>query len=73
LPALPDAWRNGSVTGLCARGGFVVNLAWQDGKLVSATIWSRTGEPCSVKYGGKTVALKIKKGVHRRLEGKAFE
>jgi len=73
LPALPDAWRNGSVTGLCARGGFVVNLAWQDGKLVSATVWSKTGEPCSVKYGGKTVALRIKKGGHRRIEGKSFE
>jgi alpha-L-fucosidase 2 len=62
LPALPDAWKNGKVSGLRARGGFQVDIAWQDGKLTSATIHSDTGEPCSVSYGGKTVDLKIKKG-----------
>jgi hypothetical protein len=34
----------------------------QDGKLISATICSDTGEPCAVSYGGKTVDFKIKKG-----------
>lgn len=69
LPALPDAWENGSVSGLCARGGFVVDLTWRDHKLVSATIHSKTGEPCTVKYGGKTVDLKIKKGGAIQLNG----
>ncbi len=62
LPALPDDWKNGKVTGLRARGGFQVDMSWEHGKLISATIHSDLGEPCSVSYGGKTIDLKIKKG-----------
>ena len=69
LPALPDAWKNGKVSGLRARGGFQVDIAWQDGKLTSATIHSETGEPCSISSGGKTVNFKIKKGRAITLNG----
>jgi alpha-L-fucosidase 2 len=62
LPALPGAWSQGQVTGLCARGGFEVNMTWRNGRLTSATIYSEKGEPCKVAYGGNTVELKIKKG-----------
>jgi alpha-L-fucosidase 2 len=62
LPALPDAWKNGKVSGLRARGGFQVDITWQDGKLISATIYSDTGGPCSVSYGGKSADFKINKG-----------
>jgi alpha-L-fucosidase 2 len=62
LPALPDAWSEGKVTGLRARGGFEVSLTWKSGKLVSATIHSATGQPCRVSYGGQSVDLKIQKG-----------
>ena len=67
LPALPDAWKNGSVTGLCARGGFKVDMTWKNGKLTSATVQSDDGGPCQVSYSGKTVKLKIKKGGRARL------
>ena len=38
LPALPDAWKNGSISGIKARGGYTVSITWKDGKLKTATI-----------------------------------
>jgi hypothetical protein len=46
-----------------------VDIAWQDGKLTSATIHSDTGEPCSVSYGGKAVYFRVKKGKSITLNG----
>src|SRR5690606_13338409 len=43
LPALPDAWPAGSVSGLVTRGGFVIDIAWQDGELTQVKIHSRLG------------------------------
>jgi len=64
LPALPGAWPTGRVTGLRARGGFEVDVAWQDGTLTSARIKSvrRAKSPVTVRYGSLTTDLELKSG-----------
>jgi alpha-L-fucosidase 2 len=56
LPALPDAWPTGEVTGLVARGGYVVDLAWSQGKITRARITSRLGGNCRVRVHSPVVA-----------------
>ena len=46
LPALPSAWRDGSVKGLHTRGGFTIDIAWQDARPTTVVLRSRHGEPC---------------------------
>lgn len=48
LPALPPQWRSGSVRGLRARGGFVVDMIWRDSALQEASIASEIGGPCRI-------------------------
>lgn len=67
LPALPDAWKNGSVSGLRAKGNFEVSMTWNDGTLTEAVIVSNAGEPCTVHYAGKEVKFKTKKGKTYRV------
>ena len=62
LPALPDAWKNGAVEGLCAKGNFEVDITWENGSLKEATILSKAGAPCHVRYGDKTLTFKTSKG-----------
>jgi alpha-L-fucosidase 2 len=51
LPALPKAWPTGKVTGLRARGGFVVDMSWDNGRLTQAAIHSKSGLRCKVVCG----------------------
>lgn len=69
LPALPDAWAEGSVSGLRARGGFEVSLRWQSGKLQETAIRSITGTSATIRVGDKVIALKFRRGGLIRLDG----
>jgi len=49
LPALPSAWPNGYIKGLCARGGFEVEIYWKDGEVDKAVIYSKLGGKCRIR------------------------
>jgi alpha-L-fucosidase 2 len=62
LPALPEAWPNGSISGLKARGNFEVDIAWEDGKLKNLEILSLDGAPAVIEYDWKRLELETEKG-----------
>ena len=62
LPALPQAWQDGSVSGLCARGGYEVSMAWKDGKVTSYTIKAKKAGTVTLSYNGLTEKLELKAG-----------
>ena len=72
LPALPSAWRDGSVTGLRARGGFELSLAWQAGKLTRATIRSTSGAAPALRYAGRRIDLALAQGQTATLKAGDF-
>lgn len=55
LPALPEAWPEGSVSGLQARGGFEVDMAWTDGELTTVTLKNTKQTSCDVRYAERVV------------------
>ena len=68
LPALPSAWGTGTVKGLRARGGYEVDIAWQDGRLTAATVRRVAGQGAGrVRYGDQVVPVSLKVGESRRL------
>ena len=62
LPALPDAWKKGRVTGLRARGGITADITWDNGKLTNAALTADQEANIKVKYRDKTENLHIKNG-----------
>src|SRR5882757_4910612 len=72
LPALPVAWPRGSVSGLCARGGFQVEMRWRSHKLVSAAISSTQSASCHVRYGKNILPVRIEAGRKTRLTERSF-
>jgi len=68
LPALPSAWSKGSVSGLRARGGFAVEIDWENSKLLHATLRSIGGTVCRVRYGSTVRELKLKRGGSVKLD-----
>ena len=62
LPALPEAWKEGEVSGLCARGGYEVSFEWKGGYVRNCTIKSKTNSTVTLFYNGQQKTVKLKAG-----------
>jgi alpha-L-fucosidase 2 len=72
LPALPEAWKNGYIHGLMARGGFEVDIDWENGRLKQAKIISKLGNSLKLSYNGKAVELETTEKGKSYLFGEAL-
>lgn len=73
LPALPSSWKEGKVTGLLARGGYVVDIEWRNGELVSASINSGKGGECVVEYKTGNCRMNTQPGKVYNLYPESFK
>jgi len=62
LPALPEQWKDGKVSGLCARGGYEVSFEWKDGKVRQCEIKARKDGKLTLMYNGQQKTVKTKAG-----------
>lgn len=53
LPSVPDEWRSGAFSGLCARGGFIIDAEWTDGAVTALYVTAKNGGECSVTFPTK--------------------
>ena len=62
LPALPSEWKKGSVKGLRARGGFEVDISWENNELTELRVKSLLGNPCNIIYGDNISSFDLAEG-----------
>ena len=68
LPALPEAWKDGKVSGLCARGGYEVAFKWKDGKVRDCSIKARKNGTVTLLYNGQQKTVKLKAGTTQNIK-----
>lgn len=59
LPALPDAWSNGSMKGVCARGGIVADITWKNKKVVKYTLRAKKAQKVKCRINGKMKTVNV--------------
>ena len=60
LPALPKAWKDGEVSGICARGGYELKMKWNDSKVVELTVKAKNKGKVKVAVNGRIITVKTK-------------
>ena len=68
LPALPEKWKDGSVSGLCARGGYEVSFEWKGGKVRNCSIMAKTNSTVTLLYNGQQKTIKLKAGKTQNIK-----
>jgi alpha-L-fucosidase 2 len=67
LPALPDAWHEGSFQGVCARGGFELDMKWSNKSVTEVEILSKAGLPCRILADVQLTVLEAGKKIPARM------
>ena len=62
LPALPDSWSTGSITGICARGGFEISLNWEEMKLTTTIVKAKVAGEATLVYGSRQKDIMLEAG-----------
>ena len=62
LPALPEQWKDGAVSGLCARGGYEVSFEWKGGYVRDCQIKAKKAGTVTLLYNGQQKTVKLKAG-----------
>ncbi|MBR5326057.1 MAG: hypothetical protein IKU49_06160 [Prevotella sp.] len=60
LPAIPEVWSEGKVSGLCARGGYEVSFEWKGGYVRDCSIKARQNSTVTLLYNGQRKTIKFK-------------
>lgn len=68
LPALPEAWPEGRIRGIRARGGFIIDMDWKKGKVIWARITSKYGKDIHVFFNGHKKLVRLRKGKSRIIK-----
>ena len=68
LPAIPETWSEGSVSGLCARGGYELAFEWKGGKVRDCTIKARRNGSVTLIYNGQQKTVKLKAGQTQNIK-----
>ena len=68
LPACPEQWADGSVSGLCARGGYELDFSWKNGKVTAYTIKAKTASRVTLLVNGERQTLKLKAGQTKEVK-----
>ena len=68
MPAVPEAWKEGHVSGLCARGGYEVSFEWKDGSVRDCTIKAKKAGTITLLYNGQQKTVKFKAGQTQNIK-----
>jgi alpha-L-fucosidase 2 len=67
LPALPESWDSGRFEGVCARGGFELDMRWKDNAITELEILSKAGENCRIDAGGRFRVMKDGRNIRVKI------
>ena len=68
LPAATEAWKEGFVSGLCARGGYEVSFEWKDGKVRDCSIKAKKAGTVTLLFNGQQKTIKLKAGQEQNIK-----